>query len=388
MFCRYCGARLPDDSVFCSSCGRQLSGTGERNRDTGEQKKNTGEQKKTTGEQRQTTHANHKGGGPGQRLRRAAAVCAVLVLALGIRSWILKHPDARSTTPSRDAEDLLQDPAIQEELKKVQEDVNALLDSGQNAPSAQAEPPSAGEETLSAGEETPSAPAGVDLSAPPAGGLVLPDPGLFLNCARYEDKDTTAYGNQDTHMVSYLFSMDDAGKAAAGEYLALLEEPRYQLRLGQQWEDDYTKSSSQLFRIYAYTYTGGEMGLVRDWEDREGNLLISVEYDSGQGKILLTLRYKKSFSFEDPGCQASALPRDLSGNGGESSGAAGGGGVSIPEFARKDCAICDGTGKCTYCGGDGYLFSRASDKEDRNCTHCRNHDGKCTYCDGTGKQKY
>lgn len=385
MFCRYCGARVPEDSRFCPACGHQLSGDGEQEGNSRKEKKHTGEQRKTTGDQRQ----NAQTGGSNRRLRWPVIACAVIVLTLGIRVWNLNRTHDRNTAPRsveevlRDQQDpLLENPELQEELKDLDAQVQAALASGQAAPSAQAEPATQA--------ETPSVSAGqaeADLSSPPAGGMVLPDPGLFLNCARLEDQDSTSNGNQDAHIVSYLFSMDSAGKAAVEEYLALLEEPRYQLRLGQQWEDDYTKTSAQLFKIYSYTYTGGKMGLVRDWKDREGNLLISVKYDSGQENILLTLRYKKSFSFEDSGSQAGTLPRDLSGNSGGSSGGVGGDGVTIPEFAKKDCSICDGTGKCTYCGGDGYLHSRASDKEDRNCTHCRNHDGKCTYCDGTGKQK-
>ena len=34
--------------------------------------------------------------------------------------------------------------------------------------------------------------------------------------------------------------------------------------------------------------------------------------------------------------------------------------------------------------GDGYLWSSANDKENRNCYSCRNHNGKCTNCGGTG----
>ncbi len=58
---------------------------------------------------------------------------------------------------------------------------------------------------------------------------------------------------------------------------------------------------------------------------------------------------------------------------------------NIAEFAKQDCSICKGSGKCTVCGGDGYLWSSASGKEDRNCWKC-NHTGKCTYCNGTGKR--
>ncbi len=52
---------------------------------------------------------------------------------------------------------------------------------------------------------------------------------------------------------------------------------------------------------------------------------------------------------------------------------------------RQDCLMCNGSGRCSKCGGSGYLYSSASKKYDRNCTSC-NASGRCTYCNGSGKR--
>lgn len=49
--------------------------------------------------------------------------------------------------------------------------------------------------------------------------------------------------------------------------------------------------------------------------------------------------------------------------------------------ARVKCGLCD-NGDCKTCGGDGYLMSSASDKEDRNCYKC--NWGNCRNCGGDG----
>lgn len=49
--------------------------------------------------------------------------------------------------------------------------------------------------------------------------------------------------------------------------------------------------------------------------------------------------------------------------------------------ARVKCGLCD-NGDCKTCGGDGYLWSSASDKEDRNCYKC--NWGNCRNCGGDG----
>ena len=63
------------------------------------------------------------------------------------------------------------------------------------------------------------------------------------------------------------------------------------------------------------------------------------------------------------------------------------GGYDVPEVnkdlydQKTPCGSCD-DGDCKTCGGDGYLWSSASDKEDRNCYNCNR--GSCRRCGGDG----
>lgn len=52
---------------------------------------------------------------------------------------------------------------------------------------------------------------------------------------------------------------------------------------------------------------------------------------------------------------------------------------------RLPCLSCDGSGKCSACGGDGYRWSYAMDNERLNCYKC-NGSGRCTACGGSGKR--
>lgn len=52
--------------------------------------------------------------------------------------------------------------------------------------------------------------------------------------------------------------------------------------------------------------------------------------------------------------------------------------------SKVQCGVCDGDGDCTTCGGDGYLYSSASGKEDRNCYSCSGT-GNCRSCGGDGE---
>ena len=60
----------------------------------------------------------------------------------------------------------------------------------------------------------------------------------------------------------------------------------------------------------------------------------------------------------------------------------------VPEISdiydtKTPCGVCNRSGDCQTCGGDGYLMSSASDEEDRNCYSC-NGRGSCRSCGGDG----
>ena len=49
------------------------------------------------------------------------------------------------------------------------------------------------------------------------------------------------------------------------------------------------------------------------------------------------------------------------------------------------CLNCNGSGKCKYCNGKGWVV-RLGLGADGPCPVCHNHDGRCTLCNGSGKK--
>ncbi len=74
--------------------------------------------------------------------------------------------------------------------------------------------------------------------------------------------------------------------------------------------------------------------------------------------------------------------RQSSSSSGGSSGGSSGSGTGN---STLDCSFCKGSGDCSRCGGDGYLYSFAMDNEKLNCYKC-SHTGRCSYCNGSGKR--
>lgn len=66
----------------------------------------------------------------------------------------------------------------------------------------------------------------------------------------------------------------------------------------------------------------------------------------------------------------------------------GGGGSTVtpglPSGSSTPCGICDGSGECTTCDGNRYLYSSASKKYDRICYGCT-ATGRCRFCGGDGR---
>ncbi len=211
--------------------------------------------------------------------------------------------------------------------------------------------------------------------------VLLPDIGEFLRCGRGEDM---AYRDSG-HLISYSFSIDD-GRECIDEVIELLQNECYQLSLYNIEDSNYISTSAMLFSFYFFSYNG-DNGAIEEVEDGY-DVRVLVGYYYGQGRIGLTIYYDSDFEVIDPIVRAENKPTDYSGNPIDGTDTNTWDGTYIAEFAQKDCMICHGTGDCKTCGGDGYLWSSASDKEDRNCWRCQSNVGKCWACNGTGKQQY
>ncbi len=389
MFCRYCGTKLPDEAIFCARCGKRLVGeetpASPTNAAVMERMKAVFAGARARGKAIfAAVKARLKNGEPTSGKRAFPEVehikhflrlhkkpvlgagCTVVLLAavlLGTSS--MRSKPAPVSYQSRS-------------------DSGGAVGSSTSSSSASDRPAQVSTSASSGSPEAPSSTPAADSSTirtepevPAADGAVLPDPGIFLGgLSRVEDK--SAY---DGWIVSYSFDID--GKEAVQEYLKLLKSSNYHLKqqpLNSTWNFSYEGTD---YTQYAFDYTGSEdVGSITEL-DATGAAVLLINYYNGQGRIGLSLAYSSDFTLVDPGERASDPPEDFNGSGNGSSSTSSSG----SKGSVKDCAICKGTGDCTTCGGDGYLYSSASEKEDRNCWKCRGHDGKCTACNGTGKQQ-
>ncbi len=256
-----------------------------------------------------------------------------------------------------------------------------------------------GEDTEEDAEVTAEVTASSDVEE--VDGAVLPDIGVFLNCARGEDKE---YGSS-SRFVSYSFDLDN-GPAAVAEIIDLLQEPQYELSLVNTKEKDYISDSAQLFQYYEFSYTGTEnVPTVTDDKIYESSydVLVSAYYNySGSGRTVLTIYYSNGFTFVEPGTAAETQPVDYTGSG-SSSGSSSGSTYNNDDDDSKTglttmCIKCHGTKKveCSNCDGKGYKevyirtpnYSGHSDTSTtayEKCIKCHGEkEVTCPRCDGTG----
>lgn len=394
MFCRYCGTELPDEAIFCAECGKRLAGEdappaparpkAAAAAAAAEHIKASSARAGTRGKAIfaavKARPKNKTPETPGKRAfgkaedvkavlrlhKKAvlAACCAAVLLAAAVLGGATR---SRPTPVGYQSHSGSGGAASSGSSSSRSGQETAPVSSGSQEPSSKGDAPAA---DSSAGSPKAEALA--------ADGAVLPDPGIFLGeLSRGEDMSSSG-----GHLVSYSFDID--GEDAVQEYLKLLKSGSYHLEqqpLDPTWNFSYEGTD---YTQYVFDYTGSEdVGSVTEL-DATGAVILLINYHHGQGRIALSLIYGSGFALVDPGERASDPPKDLNGSGGGSSG--GSSGSSSSNGSVKDCAICKGTGDCTVCGGDGYLYSSASGKEDRNCWKCHNHDGRCTTCNGTGKQ--
>jgi len=184
----------------------------------------------------------------------------------------------------------------------------------------------------------------------------------------------------------YKMEIDD-GWIAANEYVELLaNDPRFQLTMRPRKAEDsetilYLKAENYYFDyvgdqdITPATIRGDKVDGAYQFFDADVH--IKVQRNGQQETTAIVIWHSDDFTVTDLGDRASTAP----------AGASGSGGSSVPnsntQSARKPCPHCD-DGDCDKCGGDGYLHSLASDKEDRNCPAMYCNNGRCTYCDGDG----
>jgi len=184
----------------------------------------------------------------------------------------------------------------------------------------------------------------------------------------------------------YKMEIDD-GWTAANEYVELLaNDPRFQLSMRPRKAEDSETILYLKIENYCFDYVGDEditPATIRGdkvdgaYQYFDADVHIKIQKNGQQGTTAIVIRHSDDFTVADLGDRASTAP----------AGASGSGGSSVPNSsiqpARKPCPYCD-DGDCDKCGGDGYLHSLASDKEDRNCPALYCNNGRCSYCNGDG----
>lgn len=218
---------------------------------------------------------------------------------------------------------------------------------------------------------------------PPALGPVLPDPTAFFGggVPLYEDQPA----GQDGWHVYYKMEIFE-GYQAAHEYMDLLSDPRFQLTMRPRKDTDTYTILYLTSEEYFFDYTGSEaITPVKNryyhdgYQDYTADVYVSIQKNAQDGYTGITIEFSNDMAMRDLGDRASnaaILSPGGSGGGGQSGG--------YDPVSKVPCGVCNGSGDCQTCGGDGYLHSSASDKEDRNCYKCHPNRGQCSSCGGDG----
>ena len=219
---------------------------------------------------------------------------------------------------------------------------------------------------------------------PAALGAVLPDPGAFLGGLEpLEDHEA----GQDGWHLSYKMEIDE-GYRAAHEYLDLLSDSRFQLVMRPRAERDTETILYLTNEWYSFDYVGKEAvtpvksSYYQDgYQNYSADVFVSIQKNTDSKYTAIAIEFSDDLKVTDLGDRASNA-QILSPGGSGGSGSSGG--SSFNPTSRVQCGTCNGTGNCQTCGGDGYLYSSASKKEDRNCTSCHPNRGRCRSCGGDG----
>lgn len=405
MYCRYCGKQLPEGSAFCTYCGKQLQEKPSQQSDP------TGPMPPPV--QQVQPHILV----PQKKKRKKWPIVlgslfgalVLLVIVGNVSGYMIRQAESRKRLDEKARlNDIIQNAkekeSVSEWLEKhsssATESIADTKKTAEQTPESEAEPTPEPEPEQTA----------LDLEIPPSStSALLPDLGLYLDCARHEDQPCD---DGDGWYLSYSYA--DDGGTAADEVLALLQQGRYQLRLDLFSEEDFDNYSPLIDRCYFFSYIGGASveTLVDDLvplthddisEDVDYHVCLSVQRHTDTGRILLSVRYGNSFTLEDPEVRGTAV-NGMDGDSGLSGSAAGTQNGTSSRSGTKiktPCRKCFGnkTIDCDRCGGDGKIedyvqVPNYSGEEmgskwvEKTCPVSNCYHGKvpCPRCDGTGDE--
>jgi len=223
-----------------------------------------------------------------------------------------------------------------------------------------------------------------EVTEPQVPALALPDLYAFIGGQGRQMNQSSQEGEVGEE-YGYKMEIDDGWKAA-NEYVELLaNDPRFKLSMRPRAEEDSDTILYLHTERYYFDYVGDEditpaTGRYHQGEYKyfTADVSVSIARNGKDEYTSIVIWHSSDFNVTDLGDRASVVPEGASGSGSSSPSF-----NSSTQPARKPCPHCD-DGDCDKCGGDGYLHSLASDKEDRNCPALYCNNGRCTYCDGDG----
>lgn len=256
MYCRYCGLNIPEASQFCPHCGR---GTNSAFTGQGTVQQNV------PGQNAYTKYCHHCGlrlpgssqfcSGCGKStVSHTAARSRKLPLILGIASVAVVVMIVAGVCLLKGMRD---DPrvSIPDITVPVAETAPATLPAAVPTESAPVDPPAPTAESSPPATEAQESEAPRETQATKpvriaSSSTELPDLSCFLD-SRYTQNETGKY----THYVTCIYDKDEGTKPLE-EFLALLQEDRYQLELDSisgEYKDSYSTATC---KDYFFHYTG------------------------------------------------------------------------------------------------------------------------------------
>ena len=157
--------------------------------------------------------------------------------------------------------------------------------------------------------------------------------------------------------------------------------------LTARWHITFSKDGTKpitLYNIFLQGYyptetavEGHQMYLYHNESDNEHEICLCDNYGTPEyhGDRFTTERVYSLPTAEAIYADGTPYTGSSSGSGGSS-----GGGSSYSNTETITCSLCNGSGKCRYCGGKGYSGTSTFNTK---CFLCKGS-GKCTSCDGHG----
>lgn len=197
-----------------------------------------------------------------------------------------------------------------------------------------------------------------------AEGAYIPDPSVYFGV---EPRESGVSDDQKSRWMAFKFETGEECERAFEEYAKLLQDERFELKM--TLDDDWKM---------LFDYRGSaEIGKIKD---SAGNGYYTVKLINFQeyGE-LIEITVSMDVELKDTGDVPATPYRTI---GPEKSAG------STASSGKDDCMFCQGSGKCSECGGSGRVRNWVSGTREyvvQNCRSCSST-GQCFWCGGSGEE--